>query len=104
MSVESAADRLALIADYGMPVTWQVGAADPVALTALYDSATLPQDLQSSAGLNQRATLTLRAEDLPANAGDETDVIVINTIGFHPKAVMPDGQGMVIVTLERTLS
>lgn len=105
MSVESSADRAALLADFGMNISWQVGAGAPAEFTALYDSGTIEQEFQDGAGgLNTRATLTLRAEDLPAGAGAAADVIVVNTVTFHPKAMKPDGTGLVIVTLEQDLS
>lgn len=103
MSIETAADRVAFLSDFGLLVSWQIGAGAPASLTAIFDGGTLPQDLQGGGMLNSRATLTLRAEDLPVGAGGRSDTIVINTIMFHPKAVMPDGQGMVVVTLEQEI-
>jgi hypothetical protein len=101
MTVESAADRASLLADFGVVVTWKVGEADAVSLTALFDGGAILQVLQDGGATNTRATLTLRAEDLPAGAGDPGDVVTVNTVVFHPKAVLPDGQGMVIVQLEQ---
>ena len=101
MSIETAADRAVFVADDGVVVSWQVGVANPVLLLALFDSGTIAQDGQDSVGwLNLRGTLTLPAADLPAGAGAETDVVVIAGASYRPKAVKPDGQGMVVVTLE----
>ena len=47
MTVESAADRAVFLADFGMQITWQVGAGAPAAITALYDGGALPQDMQA---------------------------------------------------------
>jgi hypothetical protein len=101
MTVESAADRASLLADFGVVITWTVGEADTVSLTGLFDGGTIPQGLQDGGALNSRATLTLRADDLPAGAGDPSDVVIVNTVVFHPKAVLSDGQGMVVVQLEQ---
>lgn len=101
MSVETAADRAAFIADFGIAVSWKVGAAAPVAVAALFDSGTIVQDGQESVGwLNRRGTLTLPTATLPSGAGAETDVLVIDGATYQPKAMKPDGQGMTVVTLE----
>ena len=101
MSLETAADRAVFIADDGVVVSWKVGAAAPVSLMALFDSGTIVQDGQETTGwLNRRGTLTLPEASLPAGAGAESDVVVIAGASYRPKAKKPDGQGMVVVTLE----
>jgi hypothetical protein len=102
VTVESAADRAAYIADFGVTVAWKVGAAAPVSGMALFDNGTIPQAMQDTiAAQNTRGTLTLRTADVPSGAGDESDVITINAVTFRPKALLPDGTGMTVVTLEQ---
>lgn len=101
MSIESAADRAAFFADFGTVVSWVVGAAPAVTVTAIFDNGVVPQDFGLGGGaLNRRATLTLRQEDLPGD-GDESDVLTIAGVGYHPKDLKRDGTGMVVLTLER---
>ncbi len=101
MSVETDADRLAMIADFGVTISWTVGAATTTGIVALFDGGTIPQLTQDGVDtLNTRATLTLREADLPAGAGAADDTVVVAGVSYHPKAVMPDGQGMAVVTLE----
>jgi hypothetical protein len=103
MSVESAADRAALLADFGVSVSWKVGAAAAVTLTGIFDNGTVVHEGGEGLGmLNRRATLTLREADVPA--GTATDVITIAGVTYHPKNSLPDGTGMVVVTLERIVA
>jgi hypothetical protein len=101
MSIETAADRAAFLADFGVLADWTVGATLTPDIVVLFDNGTVSQNLQETVDfLGRRATITLRADDLPVGAGAFADTIVINAVSYHPKAVQPDGQGMVVVTLE----
>jgi hypothetical protein len=103
VSVETAADRGALLADFGVSVSWKVGVAAAVTLTGIFDNGTVVHEGGEGLGmLNRRATLTLREADVPA--GTAADVITIAGVTYHPKNSLPDGTGMVVVTLERIVA
>lgn len=103
MSVESAADRAALLADFGVSVSWTVGATTST-VTAIFDHGTIPQGFDAAAGRNRRATLTLREADLPVGAGTKTDRLSAGGKTWLPKSVEPDGTGMAVVTMEEVLT
>lgn len=101
MVVEGDEDRLAFLGDFGVEVSWAVGAAVSGGIMGLFDSGTIVEPLQGGPGaLNTRATLTMREADIPAGAGDAADTVTVGGANYHPKAIMPDGQGMAVVTLE----
>jgi hypothetical protein len=101
VSVESDADRLAMLADFGTTADWTVGVTTTEDIAVLFDNGTIEQTLQETvAAQNRRATITLRASDLPVGAGASTDTIVVGGNSYHPKGPMPDGEGLVVVHLE----
>lgn len=104
MTVESAADRLAMLGDFGVLIDWKVGSTTTEDILVLFDNGTVQQEFaESVAALNRRATITLRSDDVPASAGGATDEVTVGGVVYHPKAVQPDGQGLSVVTLEKDL-
>ena len=104
MTVESAADRLAFLADFGVPVQWAQHGEVVATFTAVFDRPTVVSDgLAEAASLDRVPTLCLREADLPANAAED-DAIVVDgdTIGFACRTLRPDGAGMCIVDLKLT--
>lgn len=101
MPIESDDDRRAFLADDGVLADWTVGATTHEDILVLFDNGTIDQSLQDSVAVqNRRATISLLESDLPAEAGDAADEIVVGAVTYHPKELMPDGQGFVIVHLE----
>lgn len=103
MTVESAADRAAFLADFGVPVVWGQHGVVVATFTALFDRPTVLSDGPSEAGMLDRASsLLVRESDLPAGAAEDDAVVVDDdTIGFACRTVQPDGAGMCIVDLKR---
>jgi len=96
MSVESAADRAAMLADWGEAVSWTVGAVTS-SITAIYDNGTVRNDMEFAPGaLNARGTLTLREQDLPVG-GIKGDAITVRGAALKVKSIERDGMGMVLV-------
>ena len=73
-------------------------------LTAIFDHGTIPQDFDTARANNRRASLTLREADVPVEAGGASDRLTVDGATWLPKAIMPDGTGMAVVTLEEVLS
>jgi hypothetical protein len=103
VSVETAADRAAFFADFGMSVGWTVGAATTT-LNALFDHGTIPQGFDGGNGRNRRATLIIRTADVPGGAGGASDRLSVDGANWLPKSLEPDGTGLTKVTLEEVLS
>lgn len=92
-----------MLADFGVLIDWRVGVTTTEDILALFDNGTVVEDGLSSLGvLGRRATLTMRESDLPANTGAAADVVTVGGVAYHPKAVLPDGSGLVVVTLEKS--
>jgi hypothetical protein len=105
VSVESAADRAAFLADFGVPVDWTVGATTTSDILVLFDNGAVPaESLEGLGVITKRATITLPEADMPSGAGGESDVIAIGAATYRPKNPMPDGTGFMVVTLEKILS
>lgn len=104
MPVESAADRLALLVDFGEAVTWSVS-GDPVSFTAIFDNGTREQVryAEELAVQVRAAQLTMRDEDVPP-AGTVGDGITVRAKAYFAKSIQPDGTGMTIVALEKDFS
>lgn len=101
MAVETDADRLAMLADFGTLADWTVGVTTTEDIVVLFDNGTIGQTLQETvAAQNRRATITLRASDLPAGAGAVSDTIAVGGGSYHPDGPMPDGEGLVVVHLK----
>lgn len=101
MTVESAADRATMLADFGDVVTWTVGAT-PSTLTAIFERPTVDGQMAEIDMINRDATLKCCEADVPDGA-DEGDAIAIagEPQAFTVKVLRPDGQGMVVVDLKK---
>lgn len=103
MTVESAADRAAFLADFGVPVEWAQHGVVIATFTAVFDRPAVLSDGPAEVGMLDRVpTLCLREADLPADPAEDDPVIIDgDTIGFACRHVRPDGAGMCIVDLKR---
>lgn len=96
MSVESAADRAAMLADFGENVVWTVSST-PSTIRVLFDSGTVRNELDFDGGvLNARGTLVMRAADIPAG-GAKGNGIVVRSAALLIKSIELDGTGMALV-------
>lgn len=105
MSVESDADRLAMLADFGGAVRWTVGAATSD-LVGLLHKGSVRQEMDEGPDiLNARATLQCRTSDVPAGAGHGNALVFTDPLteadeNYTVKVIEPDGTGMSAVLLE----
>ena len=101
MTVESADDRLGMLADFGEEITWTVGVT-PSTLTVLAHYGTVRTEMQDGPGvLNRRATLQCREADIPVG-GAAGNSVTFRAQPATVKSIEPDGAGMASVLLEIT--
>lgn len=99
MSVESAADRAAFLADWGVGVSWVVG-VNTSTLTGILHAGTVRVEGEDGNGvLNARASLQVRSADVPSGGG-YGDAVTIEAVAYSVKSIEPDGTGMTVVLLE----
>lgn len=103
MTVETAADRAALLDDFGVVVTWTHDFGATV-LTGIYNAPAMmfPGEVEVDL-VDPQPTLICRSADLPDGA-DEGDEVVIEaetgTVTLRCKTLRPDGAGFTIVDLQ----
>lgn len=103
MSVESAADRAAFLADFGEVITWTVGAAVS-SLTVIAHAGTTRMEAEDGAAvLNNRATLQCREADIPLGAA-RGNAVGFRSLAHIVKSIEPDGAGMAVILLEEVVA
>jgi hypothetical protein len=93
MSVETAADRTALLADYGTTVT----KADATTFTGIFDNDFLAVDLDESEVESTEPTLLARTADVSSLAHGDT--LTISAVSYTVRGIQPDGTGMTQIML-----
>ena len=93
MSVETAADRSALLNDYGTTVT----KADTSTFTAIFDNDFLAVDLDESEVESTEPTLLARTADVSGLA--HGDSLTISAVSYTVRGIQPDGTGMTHIML-----
>ena len=93
MSVETAADRSALLNDYGTTVT----KADTSTFTGIFDNDFLAVDLDESEVESTEPTLLARAADVSSLAHGDT--LTISAVSYTVRGIQPDGTGMTQIML-----
>jgi hypothetical protein len=93
MSVETAADRSALLNDYGTTVT----KADASTFTAIFDNDFLAVDLDESEVESTEPTLLARTADVSGLA--HGDSLTISSTSYTVRGIQPDGTGMTQIML-----
>jgi hypothetical protein len=106
MTVESASDRAAFLADFGVTVTWTRSAGGSAStLTAIFER---PSDLVDGQAevelLDRHSTLLCREADLPSGAAEDDPVSVVDELGsthsLRCRLIRPDGTGFAVVDLK----
>lgn len=104
MTVETAADRAAFIADFGAEVTWtRDSIAQPVFLALFNRPSKMMSGLAEVELLDRAPTIACPEASLPAGAAEDDPVSVVDDFGTHSlrcKLIRPDGMGFVIVDLK----
>ena len=93
MSVETAADRSAMLNDYGTTVT----KADTSTSTGIFDNDFLAVDLDESEVESTEPTLLARTADVPNLA--HGDSLTISSTSYTVRGIQPDGTGMTQIML-----
>lgn len=97
--VETSADRLAMLNDFGVNVTYT---RDRISTTikCIFDNQFIEVDAGGSVGFAvQEPRLHCRTEDVP-NA-TEGDTFVVSGVTYLSRVVQDDGTGMTLIQLER---
>lgn len=100
MAVESAADRATFLDsdEFAEQLTWSGGGS----LYGIASTGTLGLDGQDSAGvLNRHCALLCREDDI---GFEQADTVTFRAVSHTVKAIEPDGTGMALVRLERTVA
>lgn len=104
MAVESDADRLSFTVDFGVTVTWSVGATVFGPFLAVFDNGAVDQPVGDGADArNREASITFPESLLPPGSDAGEDSVSIAGVAYEVKDVLPDGTGMVTVRLEQVL-
>ena len=93
MSVETTADRTAMLADYGSTVT----KADASTFVAIFDNDFLAVDLDESEVESTEPTLLARTADVSGLA--HGDSLTISAVSYTVRGIQPDGTGMTQIML-----
>ena len=93
MTVETAADRSAILADYGTTVT----KADASTFTGIFDNDFLAVDLDESEVESTEPTLLARTADVSGLA--HGDSLTISAVSYTVRGIQPDGTGMTQIML-----
>ena len=93
MSVETAADRSALLNDYGTTVT----KADTSTFIGIFDNDFLAVDVDESEVESTEPTLLARTADVSGLA--HGDSLTISAVSYTVRGIQPDGTGMTQIML-----
>lgn len=100
MAVESAADRLVFLADFGQSVTYTVQGGSSATITVIFDNQFIEVDSGGTVGFAvQQPRLTCRTQDV-SNC-TEGDTFVISGTTYLSRIVQDDGTGMTEIVLEK---
>ncbi|WP_425065616.1 head-tail joining protein [Reyranella sp.] len=99
MSVESADDRAAFIADFGVDITW---AGAPATFLGIFERpAVSTEDGYGAGGTDRVPKLLCLESSLPAGA-DEDDAVSVagEAVAYACARILPDGTGFCVVELK----
>ena len=100
MPVETDADRLIMLADFGQSVTYTVQGGSAATITAIFDNQYLEVDTGGEVGFAiQQPRLTCRTSDV-VNC-TEGDTFVISGTTYKSRVVQDDGTGITLISLEK---
>ncbi len=100
MAVESAADRLAMLVDFGQSVTYTVQNGSPVTITGIFDNDYAEVDAGGMVGFAmQQPRLVVRTSDVAS--ATEGDTFVVGGVTYLSRVVQDDGTGITMIVLEK---
>lgn len=95
MAVETADDRAALLADFGVSVT----KADTSTFTGIFDTDFLAVDVEETEVESNEPVLLARTADTATLA--HGSVLLINAVSYTVRGIQPDGTGMTTLFLDK---
>lgn len=103
MPVETAADRAAFLADFGLTAAYTPAGAGATTLTGIFDNDWLDLDVEGEVGVASRSPrLVCRTSDLSDAGGSPNDAtLVIAGVTYKIRVEKPDGTGMTELKLEK---
>ena len=105
MTVETAADRLSFLADFGVSATLRPQAGAAVAVTGIFDDDTVLVSGDGGSQVRTQApTFPLRSADLTGLAAGEIrqdDELVIDGLTYRVVAPLHDGTGITVLHMEK---
>ena len=100
MPVETAADRAAMLADFGVSITYTVQGGSAATITGIFDNQYVEVDSGGEVGFAvQQPRLTVRTADVPNCT--EGDTFVVNSVTYLSRIVQDDGTGITLIALEK---
>lgn len=100
MAVESAADRLAMLADFGQSITYTRQGGSPTTITGIFDNDYAEVDAGGMVGFAmQQPRLMVRTADVIS--ATEGDTFVVSGVTYLSRVVQDDGTGMTFIVLEK---
>jgi hypothetical protein len=98
--VETAADRLAMLADFGQSITYTVQGGSAATITGIFDNDYAEVDGGGMVGFAmQQPRLMVRTSDVAS--ATEGDTFVISGTTYLSRVVQDDGTGMTFIVLEK---
>lgn len=99
MPVETAADRLILLADFGETVEYVSSVGVTKQITAIFDNQYTGLDAGGSVEVSMvQPRLTIRTADAPNI--DQDDIFIVRGVLYDTAVIMPDGTGITEIALE----
>ena len=100
MPVESADDRAAMLADFGVSISYTVQGGSAATITGIFDNQYVEVDAGGEVGFAvQQPRLTVRTADVPNCT--EGDTFVVGGVTYLSRIVQDDGTGITLVALEK---
>lgn len=100
MAVETTNDRIALLADFGVSVTYTVQGGSATNIVGIFDNDFVNVDAGGDFGFAmQQPRLLVKTSDVIACT--EGDSFVISSVTYLSRVVQDDGTGMTVVQLEK---
>jgi hypothetical protein len=98
--VETAADRLAMLADFGQSITYTVQGGSAATITGIFDNDYAEVDGGGMVGFAmQQPRLMVRTSDVAS--ATEGDTFVVSGVTYLSRVVQDDGTGMTFIVLEK---
>ena len=98
--VTRAADRLAMLADFGQSITYTAQGGSPSTITGIFDNDYAEVDAGGMVGFAmQQPRLMVRTSDVAS--ATEGDTFVVSGVTYLSRVVQDDGTGMTFIVLEK---